>query len=88
MLSLPSKPWKKVKLEELEDGRFRLKFVSGLESEQQFDEVVDEDLVQSLGTEDRIEERDGPSRSLVLSIADLANFKRKLIFASIMIGVE
>ena len=85
MLSLPSKPWKTVKLDELGEGVISLTFLSELENERQFEEIVDADIVASLGPEDRIGERDWPSRSVNLTISDLAAFKRKLVYASIMI---
>ena len=85
MLSLPSKPWKMVRLDELGEGGIRLTFVSELESELQFEEVVEEDIVASLGPQDRIGERHWPSRSVSLTTADLDAFKRNLVYASIMI---
>jgi hypothetical protein len=85
VLSLPSKPWRKVKLDELGEGEIRLTIVSELENVRQFEEVIDEDIVGSLGPEDRIGERDWSSRSVTLTIFDFAAFKRKLVYASIMI---
>lgn len=88
MLSLPSKPWKKVKIDALGDQVFRITFLTELENEAQFLEVIGEDMVSSLGERDRLGEPDWPSRSVTLTTADLDAFRRKLIFASIMIEIS
>ena len=85
MLSLPSKPWKKVKIVQLGEQEYRVSFVSPLESEAQFLEVVEDDLGSSIGEGDRLGKPDWASRSVTLTIADLTAFKRKLVYASIMI---
>jgi|TARA_Y100000031_G_scaffold142435_1_gene171941 hypothetical protein len=85
MQSLPSKPWKKVIIDELGEDGIRLTFLSELENEAQFEEVIEEDIVASLGPDDRIGEPDWPSRSVTLTTSDLRAFKRKLVYASIMI---
>lgn len=87
MLSLPSKPWKKVKIDALGDQVFRITFLSELENEVQFLEVIGEDIASSLGERDRLGEPDWQSRSVTLTTADLDAFRRKLIFASIMIEI-
>ncbi len=85
MLSLPSKPWKKVKIDALGDQVFRITFLTELENEAQFLEVIEEDLVSSLAEQDSLGPPDWQSRSVTLTTADLGAFRRKLIFASIMI---
>lgn len=85
MLSLPSKPWKKVKIDELGSHEYRLTFLSPLEDEAQFREAVDEDIASSLGEQDRLGPSDWQSRSVTLTTTDLKAFKRRLIFASVMI---
>lgn len=85
MLSLPSKPWKKVRIEPLWGDDYRITFVSPFADEAQFREAIDEDLVSSLGQQDKLGTPDWPSRSLTLTSADLPAFKRKLVYASIMI---
>jgi hypothetical protein len=85
MQSLPSKPWKKVRMDELGQGEIRLTFLSEFGSELLFHVVIEEDIVASLGPEDLIGERDWPSRSVTLTTTDLDAFKRNLVFASIMI---
>jgi hypothetical protein len=74
-----------VKIAQLGEQEYRITFISPLESEAQFLEVVEEDLGSSIGEGDGLGESDWPSRSVTLTIADLAAFKRKLIYASIMI---
>jgi len=85
MLSLPSKPWKKVKIDLLGEQEYRITFLSPLDDEAQFLEVIEEDLVSSLGERDRLGKPDWVSRSVTLSTPDLAAVKRKLVYASIMI---
>ena len=85
MLSLPSKPWKKVKIDPLGEQEYRITFLSPLDDEAQFLEIVEDDLGSSLGERDRLGEPDWPSRSVTLSTPDLAAVKRKLVYASIMI---
>ena len=85
MLSLPSKPWKRVKIDQLGGQEYRITFVSPLDSEAEFLEVVEEDLGASIGVQDRLGKPDWESRSVGLTTADLPAFKRKLIYASIMI---
>ena len=85
MLSLPSKPWKKVRIDQLGEQEYRITFVSPLDSEVHFLETVEEDLGSSIGERDRLGKPDWESRSVTLTTADLAAFKRKLVYASIMI---
>lgn len=88
MLSLPSKPWKKVRIDELGNGELRLTFLSDLESEAQFEEVIQKDIVPSLDTKDRLVGQDWPSRSVVVQTLNPAMFKRNLVFACIMVEIE
>ena len=85
MLSLPSKPWKKVKIDQLGEQEYRVTFLSPLDSEAQFLEAVEEDLGSSIGEGDRLGAPDWASRSVTLATADLAAFRRRLVYASIMI---
>jgi len=85
MLSLPSKPWKKVKIAQLGEQEYRITFVSPIENEARFLEAVDEDIGSSIGERDRLGKPDWASLSVTLTTADLAAFKRKLVYASIMI---
>lgn len=88
MLSLPSKPWKRVRIDDLGNGELRLTFLSDLESEAQFEEVVQKDIVPSLDTKDRLVGQDWPSRSVVVQTLNPAMFKRNLVFACIMVEIE
>lgn len=85
MLSLPSKPWKKVRIESIGGDEYRITFVSPLDGEAQFRQAIDEDIASSLGPQDKLGTPDWPSRSVTLITADLPAFKRKLVYASIMI---
>lgn len=91
MLALPSKPWKKVKIEPLTDQpgqRYRIVFLSELDSEDDFREIVEEDIRDILGTQDAIETADWPSRSVIVTTPDLAGLKRNLVFSCIMVELE
>lgn len=88
MLSLPSKPWKKVRIAELGNDQLRLTFVTELESEQQFDEVIDEDIFGSLNEQDALIGKDWPSRSVLVRTANPASFKRNLVFACVMVELD
>ncbi len=85
MLSLPSKPWKKVKLEPLGEDQYRITFLSPFEEKAQFLAVIEADIAAGLGEGDRLGEPDWPSRSVTMWTADLPSFDRKLVFASIII---
>ncbi len=85
MLSLPTKPWKKVKIDNLRQGEFLLTFLSEFESKAQFDEVIKEDIVASLGSQDQIGERNWALRNVAVTTPDLEAFKRRLVYACIMI---
>ncbi len=88
MLSLPSKPWKKARIEALGNDCYRLTFLSEFDSESQFAEVIEEDVIPSLGEGDRVEETDWVSRSVVVATAGVDGFKRNLIFACVMIEIQ
>jgi hypothetical protein len=87
VLSLPSKPWKKVRIVPLEKDGFRVTILSELKSQAEFDEIIEEDIVASLGEHGRVVTRDWPSRCVDVSTPELGLFKRNLIFASVMIEI-
>jgi len=85
VLSLPQKPWKKVRISGLDDRNFRITFITEFDSEAQFREMIDEDIVTSLSSQDSLRAVDWPSRSVVVTTADLAALKRNLVYASITV---
>ncbi len=88
MISLPSKPWKKVKIVALPEQRYRIVFLTEMPTELELREVVEKDLAPSLGPHDELSPVDWPSRSVTLSTSDLPTFKRNLVFACIMVEIE
>ena len=88
MISLPSKPWKKVKIVALPEQRYRIVFVTEMPTEAALREVVEKDIAPSLGTRDELGLVDWPSRSVTLTTLDLPTFKRNLVFACIMVEIE
>lgn len=88
MLSLPSKPWKKVRIDAVAEHRYRIVFLSDIPSEAEFLEAVEEDLRPCLGAGDELGAPDWPSRSAALRTLDLPTFKRNLVYASIMVEIE
>lgn len=87
MISLPSKPWKKVRIEVVE-GRYRIVFVTEIADEAAFLGVIKNVIAPCLGQQDELSPPDWPSRSITLSTADLRTFKRNLVFACIMVVQE
>lgn len=85
MLSLPSKPWKKIKLAEQETGRFQITVVSPVKSQAAFERMITEELQPCLSAGDALTEPVWDTRSLVLTTSDIKSFKRKLVYACILI---
>jgi hypothetical protein len=88
MISLPSKPWKKVRIVALPEPRYRIVFLTDLPAEADLRGVVEQDIVPSLGPLDELGTVDWPSRSVTLTTLDLPTFKRNLVFACIMVETE
>ena len=88
MLALPSKPWKKVRIEALAEHRYRIVFLTQMPTEADFVEAIEEDIKASLGTNDELGPPDCPTRSITLTTADLPGFKRNLVFASVMVELQ
>lgn len=88
MLGLPSKPWKRIRLLDLEGSRYRVMVTSPLKLREEFKNIVEDDLKSCLGESDVIEKIFWEERSAILSIGDLKSFQRKLIFCNIVIEEE
>ena len=88
MLSLPSKPWKRVRLEDLGEQRFRIVFLTEMPTEADFLQAVERDIRPSLGVKDELGRPDWPSRSVMLTTRDLPTFKRNMVFACVMIQLK
>lgn len=88
MISLPSKPWKKVRIETLGDERYRIVFRTELTTEAAFVEAIDKDLRPCLGAQDLLDSADWATRSVLLTTADLRTFKRNLVYACVMVELE
>jgi hypothetical protein len=88
VISLPSKPWKKVKIVALPQQRYRIEFLTEMPTEADLREVVENDIAPSVGPHDELGPVDWPSRSITLTTLDLPTFKRNLIFACIMVEIE
>ena len=88
MISLPSKPWKKVKIEAMAEHRYRIVFLTEIASEAEFLGTLESDIQPCLGADDELGLPDWPSRSVTLTTRDLRTFKRNMVFACIMIELE
>ncbi len=88
MISLPSKPWKKVKIETVAEHRYRIVFLSEMPTEAAFLEAVENDIQPCLGAGDELGPPDWPSRSVTLNTLDLRTFKRNMVFACVMIELK
>jgi len=88
VISLPSKPWKKVKIETMAEHRYRIVILTEMPTEAAFHEVVEKDVQPCLGAGDELGLPDWPSRSVTLMTRDLRTFKRNMVFACVMIELE
>lgn len=87
MISLPSKPWKKVRIEAADEG-YRIVLVTEISNEAEFLEVIRNDITPCLGPHDELSPPDWPSRSVTLTTLDLPTFKRNLVFACVMVELQ
>jgi len=85
VLSLPSKPWKKIRIDALAEHRWRIAFLSDFADEAQFRRTVEDDVRPCLGATDEVIDIDGAARAVVVATRDLVAFKRNLVFACIMV---
>ena len=85
MLKLPSKRWKKVRVETEEQGRYTLCFTSTLKDEQELREIVEEDISECLGEGDRVISAQWDAKSVAVETSDWETFKRRLVFVNIVI---
>jgi hypothetical protein len=88
MLSLPSKPWKKIKLETVGKDSYRLVFLTDMATEDEFNETIGKDVVPCLTPKDSLGPADWASRSVTFTTKDLVTFKRNLVFACLMVEIE
>ena len=88
MLSLPSKPWKKVRIEEKKEGKYLITFLSPLKNKGEFKRVIEEDLKYCLGEKDGLSGPKWNTRSVTLSTQDIQSFRRRLLYERIFIEEE
>lgn len=88
MLSLPSKPWKRVRLETVAERHYRIVFLTEFADETAFSEALEQDIRPCLGRRDELGAPDWASRSVELRTPDLPTFKRNLVFACVMVELE
>ncbi len=80
MLSMPQKPLKKVSVAPEGEGRYRLTFLSAVQDEDEFKQMIEEDIKDSLGENDSIVDPDWETKSLILITDDLDSFLMELNF--------
>lgn len=85
MLSLPSKPWKRVKVSAESAGRYTVTVLSPLKDEAEFQQMIREDIEPSLGEQDRLEEARWAARSVSVTVTRLDLFQRRLAFKSVIV---
>lgn len=88
MISLPSKPWKRVKVEHVAEHRYRIAFLTEMPGEAEFLEAIEKDLRPCLGVRDELGTADWASRSVTLTTLDLATFKRNMVYACVMVDLK
>ena len=85
MLSLPSKPWKKVKIEEKKEGKYLITFLSPIKESAEFERIIEEDLKYCLGEKDRFGAPRWKTMSITLFTPDIQSFRRRLLYQRIFI---
>jgi hypothetical protein len=85
MLSLPSKPWKKVKIEGKKEGKYLLTFLTPIKESAEFERIIEEDLKYCLGEKDRFGPPKWKTKSIPLFTPDIQSFRRRLLYQRIFI---
>ena len=85
MLSLPSKPWKKVKVVKKKEGKYSITFLSPFKKSEEFKRIIEEDLKYCLGEKDRFSAPKWKTKSITLSTQDIQAFRRRLLYQRIFI---
>jgi hypothetical protein len=85
MLSLPSKPWKRIKVEPQGGANYLIVFRSKIETEYEFLRTIHDDLELCLGHDDKLIDARWENKSVTLVTDDFETFKRRLIYVCIMI---
>ncbi len=83
MLILPSKKWKKVRIREMDSGRYSLFILSPVKNMNELRQIVEDDIEECLGHEDRVVSWQLEDKSVMLQIADIEFFKRRLLYLNI-----
>lgn len=85
MLSLPEKPWRRVRLVAEGGTRYRLTFLSGVGTRAEFEQTVVEDLDACLSPGDELSDADWESRSVTIVTADVEAFVRNLALYRVIV---
>jgi hypothetical protein len=85
VLTLPSKPWKRVAIAQMGEAEYLIRLISPLKEPAEFDRIVREDLEPCLGPQDKLTDPIWESRSVRLITSDFNAFKKRLIFQGIVI---
>lgn len=78
MLSLPQKPWRRVRIVPQGGDRYTVTVVSPLDSAAEFEAMVADDLEPCLGKGDGLSDVAWEMRSMTLTTANLPAFVRRL----------
>jgi hypothetical protein len=85
MLSLPSKRWKKIELRAIEGKHYRMTFVSPIDGEEEFERIVNKDLLTCLPGPEAILKKNWKEKSIDVLVQDMDFFRQRLIFLNIII---
>ena len=88
MLTLPSKPWKRVEAIDQGNGRYLLRIASKLRKEADFVKMIQQDFTPCLRPGDDLLEPNWHYRSIVLITKDFRSFQRRLILKNVMVERE
>jgi len=88
MLSLPQKPWKRIRVERQDANRYLIAFMSPMKKEKEFRKALREDLESCLSEGDTLSDPKWDAKSVVLVTEDFETFKRRLVYVCIMVEEE
>lgn len=88
MRTMPLKPLKKVRVDQEDQTRYTVTVLSPVRDQTEFEEIIREDVRDSLGPFDVFVNADWETRSFTLVTQDFYTFKHKLIYRRYLVRDE
>jgi hypothetical protein len=85
MLKLPSKKWRKVRINHLGENKYKLFFVSPIHDVQEMKVIIEEDIEICLGKNDKMVNMEWETKSVLYEICDYEPFVQRLLDVNIII---